>query len=169
MSGKQGITINLTNDEIEAAQSTFEVLPAGVYAGIVYDAVLKKSKAGNDMYEINFKITHGQKGVGRKIRFWAVLASHALFSVIDLNKAVGFEYPTKDNVKDGEFTFAPADDYLGQKVNLVLVKEPYESVDEETGEDVVKFQNNVKRPLPFDLDKISEAKDEDEDDSNVFL
>jgi len=153
-----GIKLNLTNDEIKKAQSSgnFEPLAAGVYGAVIYTSELKESKAGNPMYVIDFKITEGQEGIGRKQRSWFVLAPQALFSVIGLNKAVGFPYPTKDT-PEGEFEFNDADDYLGKKVNIVLEVEPYESVDDD-GNDVTKFRNVVKRVNAYDTDKVTGAE-----------
>lgn len=151
-----GIKIALTNDEIKKAQSTFDPLPAGTYGAIIYTAELKKSKAGNLMYVLDFKITEGPDGIGRKVRSWFVLAPQALFSVIALNKAVDFPYPTKDTA-EGEFEFNEPEDYLGKKVNIVLDLTPYESVDDD-GNDVTKMQNNVKTTRVYDKDKHSDAE-----------
>jgi len=153
-----GIKLNLTNDEIKAAQSagSFPVLAAGTYGAVIYTSELKQSKAGNPMYVIDFKITEGAEGVGRKQRGWFVLTANALFSVIGLNKAVGFPYPTKET-PEGEFEFNDAEDYVGKKVNIVLEQQPYESVDED-GNDVTKLQNNVKRVLAYDTDKVTGAE-----------
>lgn len=150
-----GIKLNLTNDEIKAAQSSgsFPTLQAGTYGAVIYTSELKKSKAGNPMYVIDFKITEGPEGIGRKQRSWFVLAPQALFAVIGLNKAVGFPYPTKDTPA-GEFEFNDPEDYVGKKVNIVLEVEPYESVDDE-GNDVTKTRNVVKRVNAYDEDKIT--------------
>lgn len=163
-----GIKLNLTNDEIKAAQSSgsFPTLEAGTYGAVIYTSELKNSKAGNPMYVIDFKITEGPEGIGRKQRSWFVLAPQALFAVIGLNKAVGFPYPTKDTPA-GEFEFNDPEDYLGKKVNIVLEVEPYESVDDE-GNDVTKTRNVVKRVNAYDEDKISGAVAEDTK-SGLFL
>ena len=161
-----GIRLNLTNDEIKSAQGGFPVLPAGVYGATIYSSELKQSKAGNPMYVIDFKITEGAAGIGRKQRSWFVLAPNALFSVIGLNKAVGFPYPTKDTPA-GEFEFNDADDYVGKKVNIVLEVEDYESVDEDDN-DVTKQRNVVKRVNAYDTDKVTGAEVEDAK-SGLFL
>jgi hypothetical protein len=161
-----GIKLNLTNDEIKSAQGGFPVLPAGVYGANIYSSELKNSKAGNPMYVIDFKITEGQAGIGRKQRSWFVLSPNALFSVIGLNKAVGFPYPTKDTPA-GEFEFNDADDYVGKKVNIVLEVEDYESVDEDDN-DVVKQRNVVKRVNAYDTDKVTGAEVADAK-SGLFL
>ena len=152
-----GIKLNLTNDEIKAAQSTdFKPLAAGTYAAVIYTSELKQSKANNPMYVIDFKVTEGQEGIGRKQRSWFVLAPQALFAVIGLNKAVGFPYPTKDT-PEGEFEFNDPEDYVGKKVNIVLEVEPYESVDEDDN-DVTKYRNVVKRVNAYDPDKVTSAE-----------
>ena len=63
-----GFKLNLTSDEIKKAQGgSFQPLPAGTYGAIVFDVAEKTSKAGNDMYEIDFKITEGPEGIGRRV------------------------------------------------------------------------------------------------------
>lgn len=163
-----GFKLNLNNDEIKAAQSTgFPVLEEGIYGAVIYTAVQKKSKSGNEMFEIDFKITDGPSGIGRKQRGWFVLAPQALFAVVGLNKAVGFPVPSKDTVTDGAFEFAEAEEYVGLKVNVFLEVQPYESVDED-GEDVTKFQNNVKRVTKYDESKVLGA-DVPDTKSGLFL
>lgn len=148
-----GFKLNLNNDEIKAAQSTgFPVLEAGTYGAVIYTAVQKKSKSGNEMFELDFKITDGPSGIGRKQRGWFVLAPQALFAVVGLNKAVGFPVPSKDTVTDGAFEFEDAEEYVGKQVNITLDVTDYASVDEE-GEDVTKQQNNIKRVTKYDPDK----------------
>lgn len=162
-----GIKLNLTNDEIKAAQSTgFPTLQAGTYGAVIYESALKQSKAGNPMYVIDFKITEGPEGIGRKQRGWFVLAPQALFSVIGLNKAVGFPYPTKETPA-GEFEFADAEDYLGKKVNIVLEVEEYASVDDDDN-DIIATRNTIKRVNKFDEDKITGAEVADTK-SGLFL
>lgn len=162
-----GIKLNLTNDEIKAAQSTdFKPLAAGTYGAVIYTSELKNSKAGNPMYVIDFKVTDGPEGIGRKQRSWFVLAPQALFAVIGLNKAVGFPYPTKDT-PEGEFEFNDPEDYVGKKVNIVLEVEPYESVDDD-GNDVTKYRNVVKRVNAYDTDKVTDTEVADTK-SGLFL
>lgn len=152
-----GFKLALTNDEIKKAQSgnSFPTLAAGTYGAVIYTSEMKESKAGNPMYVIDFKITEGQEGIGRKQRSWFVLAPQALFAVIGLNKAVGFPNPPKTIEEDAiEFEFADPEDYVGKKVNIVLEVEEYESVDDDDN-DVIKTRNVVKRVLSYDADKIS--------------
>lgn len=154
------VTLNLTNDDIKAAQSTGpKPLEAGTYGAVIFESQLKESKAGNQMYVLDFKITDGPEGIGRKLKSWFVLKPDALFSLIALNKAVDFPYPTKDTAAGG-FEFPDADEYLGKEVNLQITLEPYNSVDED-GEDIVAFRNNVKKVFKYDEAKISGATSED--------
>lgn len=155
-----GFKLNLTQDEIKNAQGGgFKPLPAGTYGAIVYDVTEKQSKAGNDMYEIDFKITEGPEGIGRKQRGWFVVSGKALFSVVGLLKALGFDYPTKDTPA-GEFEFPDGDEFLGKELNLKIDQEPYETEDED-GKVVTAYRNNIKRTFPYDPDKITEAEDDD--------
>lgn len=162
------ITLNLTNDEIKEAQSTGpKPLAEGIYSAQIFDAIVKDSKAGNPMYVIDFKITDGQEGIGRKIKSWFVIKADALFSLIALNKAVDFPYPTKDTPA-GVFEFAEPDEYLGKLVNLHIVQQPYNTVDDD-GNEVVAFQNNVKKVLPYDTDKVSGAEVENVAAGGLFI
>lgn len=164
-----GFKLNLTNEEIKKAESGFTVLPAGIYGATVYDAKEGTSKAGNDMYILDFKITDGPEGVGRKIRSWFTVAPQALFSLIALHKALGFPYPNKDT-EEGEFEFPDADEYLGKEVNIQITQEPYQTVDDE-GEEITAFRNNVKKVFKADPDKVSSAEDVEEAaaSSKLFL
>lgn len=163
-----GIKLNLTGEEIKAAQGgAFPPLAEGTYGAVIYDAKFGQSKAKNDMYTITFKINEGPEGINRQLKGWFTLTPAALFKVVELNKAVGFPYPTKDTPA-GEFEFNDAEDYLGKQVNIVIVQEAYESVDEETGEDITAYRNNVKYVRKYDPDKISGAS-EAAVDKSLFL
>lgn len=160
------ISINLTNDEIKKAQSGFSPLPEGTYGAIIYGAKVDTSKnSGNLMYVVDYKITEGPEGIGRKIKAWYTLAPHALFGVIGLLKALGLEYPKEA----GEFEFPDADEFVGEEVNIKIVKEPYQGVDDE-GNDVTLERNNVKNVYAYNADKISTSDEAAaEDKSGVFL
>lgn len=145
--------LNLTAEEIAKAQGGgFEPLAAGTYGAVIYDVVEKTSKAGNDMYEITFKITEGPEGINRQIKGWFVVSGKTLFSVVGLLKALGRPYPNKDT-EPGVFEFPDGDEFLGESVNLVIDAEAYESLDD-TGQTVTRYRNNVKRVLPHDPDKV---------------
>ena len=160
--------LNLTAEDIKKAQGgTFEPLPAGTYGAIVFDVKEKKSKAGNDMYEIDFKITEGPAGIGRKQRGWFVISPNALFSYVGLAKATGKPYPEKGSPA-GEFEFPDGDEFLGDEVNIRIKSEPYDSVDDD-GTPVTKFRNSIDRVFPYDPDKITEAEDDEAIGDGNFL
>lgn len=162
-----GFKLNLTNEEIKKAQSNvIPPLAEGIYSATVYDAKEAVSKAGNDMYVLDFKITDGPEGIGRKVRSWFTIKADALFSLIALHKALDFPYPNKETPA-GEFEFPDADEYLGKEVNLQIVQEPYASVDDDDNE-VTLFRNNVKKVLKFDPDKVSGGSGETAN-SGLFL
>lgn len=177
-----GFKLNLTGEEIKQAQgNNFEPLPSGIYGAVIYTAVQKQSKAKNEMFEIDFKITDGPAGINRRQRGWFVLSGKGLFKLIELNKATGFPYPDK-TTPPGEFEFPDADEYLGIQVNIELDQQPYESIedveDEETGEvtevEVTKYRNNLKKVTKYDESKHSLAEDVDEsgaavDSGSLFL
>lgn len=155
-----GFKLNLTADEIKTAQGGgFKALPAGTYGAIVYDVKEKQSKAGNDMYEIDFKITEGPEGIGRKQRGWFVVSGKALFSIVGLLKALDMPYPDK-NSEPGEFEFPDGDEFLGKELNLKIDQEPYETENEE-GEVVTAYRNSIKRTFAYDPDKITQAEDDE--------
>lgn len=154
-----GFKLNLTSDEIKNAQGGgFKPLPEGTYGAIVFDVTEKQSRAGNDMYEIDFKITEGPEGIGRKIRGWFVVSGKALFSVVGLLKALDFPYPTKDTPA-GTFEFPDGDEFLGKELNLKIKQEAYETEGDD-GEVVTAYRNNVNRVFAYDPDKISEAAED---------
>ena len=160
--------LNLTEAEIKQAQGgNFEPLPEGTYGAIIYEVVEKQSKAGNDMYEITFKITDGPEGIGRQVKGWFVVTGKALFSVVGLLKALGLPYPNKDT-PPGEYVFPDGDDFLGENVNLVISLEGYESLDE-SGNQVTRYRNNVKRVLAYDPDEVSLPEDNDNTGAGNFL
>lgn len=168
-----GFKLNLTNDEIKQAQGGgFATLPAGTYGALVFENVQKKSKAGNEMFEVNFKITEGPAGVNRKIKSWFVLSGKGLFKIVELHKALGGAdegFPIPD--KSGEYEFPEADEYLGKQVNIVLDVEEYASVDDD-GNDVTRTRNTVKNVRVYDADKITtedELEDDDADSSAFSL
>lgn len=163
-----GIKLNLTGEEIKAAQGgSFPPLAEGTYSASIYEAKFKTSKQGNPMYELTFKLTGGPEGVGRQLKGWFTLTPKALFKVVELNKAVGFPYPNKDHPA-GEFEFNDADDYLGKQVNLIVIQEAYESVDEEDN-DITAYRNNIKKVLKFDADKVDGEGTVAETKSGLFL
>ena len=143
-----GFKLNLTESEIKNAQGGgFKPLPEGTYGAIVFDVTEKQSKAGNDMYEIDFKITEGPEGIGRKIRGWFVVSGKALFSVVGLLKALDFPYPTKDTPA-GEFEFPDGDEFLGKELNLKIKQEAYETENED-GEVVKKLALKAENVVRF--------------------
>lgn len=153
-------TLNITAEDIKKAQgNNFEPLPEGTYGAIVFDVKEKQSKAGNDMYEIDFKITEGPAGIGRKQRGWFVVSGKALFAVVGLLKALDFPYPDK-NTEPGTYEFPDGEEFLGREVNIKLGLDSYETVDEE-GEVKTAYRNNITRVFAYDPDKISEPEDED--------
>lgn len=164
-----GFKLNLTGEEIKAAQGgAFPPLAEGTYGAVIFEAVQKKSKAGNEMYELNYKITEGVEGIGRKLKSWYVLSGKGAFKLVELGKATGLPYPTK-TTPAGEFEFPDADEFLGIEVNIELIQEGYESVedveDPDTGEiteeEVTKYRNTVKKVTKYDASKIggNEAAD----------
>lgn len=164
------ITVNLTQDEIKAAQSVAPPpLPEGIYGAQIYSAVYKLSKAKKPMYVIEFKITDGPAGIGRKgLLYWASLSPAALFSTIKVLKALDMPYPDKDT-KEGDFDFPDPDEFVGEQVNIKLIVDEYESVNDDD-EPETRYQNKVKDVRKYDIDKVSSSDDvEDATAGGVFL
>ena len=173
-----GFKLKLTAEEVKNAQGGFTPLPEGVYSATIYDAKEATSKAGNDMYVLDFLITDGPEvRKNYKIKSWFVVTGNALFSVVGLLKALNMPYPNiKDLKNGGNFDFPDATDFLGLEVNLKIVQESYKTVDEagnsedEDGNPILGFRNNVKSVLKFDPDKVTQAGDADESaNSGLFL
>lgn len=169
-----GIKLNLTADEIKDAQSSsIKPVAEGIYGAVVYEAKMGRSKAGNDMYVLDYKILSGPEKVGpkRTFRAWYVLKPNALFSLIALLKALDLPYPKKDTPA-GEFEFPDPEDFVGEKVNLKIIQEPYETVDDDDN-DITGIRNNIKTVFAYDEDKIDdELSDEEREaatDSSIFL
>lgn len=169
-----GFKLNLTNDEVKQAQGNgFATLPAGTYGAVIFENVQKKSKAGNEMFEVNYKLVEGPAGKNRKQKSWYVLSGKGLFKIVELHKALGgadegFPIPNAA----GEYEFPDADDYLGKKVNVVLGVEEYAGVDAD-GKDATLTRNVVSRVRPYDPDEHTTVEDlENEDEpanSGLFL
>lgn len=164
-----GIKLNLTQDEIKAAQSTIpKPLAEGTYGALIFTAEVKESKAKNPMYVIDFKITDGPEGINRKIKSWFVIMPTALFSVNRLLKALGLPYPDKDTA-EGEFEFPDPDGFVGEKVNLKIVQEPYQTVNEDD-EEITAYRNTVKAVYAYDEDKHTvEGETSDSSSGGLFL
>lgn len=159
-----GFKLNLTADEVKQAQGgPIPALPAAKYGATVYSAVQKKSKAQNEMFEIDFKLTEGPVPVGkRKQRGWFALTPAALFKYVELAKATGHPYPKKDDI--GEFEFPEAEDFVGIDVLVQLGVENYNTVDDD-GNDLVAQRNTLDKVLPYDADKITTAEELEEGES----
>lgn len=168
-----GFRLNLTNDEIKAAQgNNFAALPKGTYGAVIFSNTFGLSKSSNNpMFTIDFKITEGQAGIGRKIRGWFSLTGKALFKVVELHKAIDFPFPDK-NTPAGEFEFPETDEYLGKEVNIVIDVEEYTTDEDDANGDPIKAtRNTFKYVRPYDADKHTVAGDEDgtEANSNLFI
>lgn len=163
-----GFKLSLDKSEIKKALGGgLEPLPEGTYGAVIFEAVETTSKNGNDMYRINFRITEGPEGVGRKIFGYFTVTGKALFSVVGLLKATGFPYPDKDTPA-GEFEFPDAEDFVGKEVNIKITQTPYTSEDDD-GNIVTAYRNNVSRVYSYDADKISIAEDEEATSGGQFL
>lgn len=155
-----GFKLNLTAQEVKDAQGGFTPIPEGIYAATIFDAKTAVSKAGNDMYVLDFLITDGPEvRKNFKLKSWFTVKANALFSLIALHKAIDFPYPNpKELAEGGEFEFPDADEYLNHQVLIKVVLDPYMGENDE-GETVKMFRNSIKTVLKYDESKITSAED----------
>lgn len=159
-------TLDLTGEEIKEATKSREwkPLPEGIYGGVIYEAEQKLSSNKNEMYVITLKVLEGPSA-GRTIRTYVTMAKNTIFATNALFKAVGMEdyVVTKDDISTGKsITFPDADELLAKQVNFKVKHEPYIGEDE-NGDDVTKFRDNVKGLFPFDEDKHTNFEEEEDD------
>lgn len=125
--GSEGITINLTGDDLRAAEG-FKPIPVGTWLHVaIFEASLAYSKseknAGKPMYKLVFKLMgesakeHGE----RKIRENAFLWSGALFNTMRILKALGYDTPNPQNPAD-QFTFPAPHELQGRELKARVSK-----------------------------------------------
>lgn len=118
-----GIVVNVSAKE--QAAGTFEPIPAGWYTCTISDGELVESKStknkGKPMYELQFTVNEGQHE-GRKVRTFACLWSGALYTIVNLMKALGYE------VEEGDLEVPEIDELLGRDVLVKVAKTPKRTV-----------------------------------------
>ncbi len=154
-----GFTLKLTKENIEQAKGqSFEPIPKGVYGATIYEAKVGPSKSsGNPMYTVTYKVDFN--GKPRKVKSWHVIQGPGSFSSANLLKALGLPFPDKDT-KEGDFEFPDADELIGEELNVKVDVEPYDSLDEDTGEEVTRYNNVIRGTFAYDESKHSEFDEE---------
>lgn len=74
---------------------------------------------------------------------------------------------TKEELED--FEFPDADELIGRELNIKVKVEPYKGMDEETGEEVTRYRNNVAGTYAYDEDRHTELSEDDEEASSGTL
>jgi hypothetical protein len=168
-----GITLNLTAEEVKSAQGGFTPIAEGTYTAVIYSVKADTSKAGNPMYVFEFKLQEGPEiRKNYKIRTYATLTANALFTLVGINKAVGFPVPDKNAKpnKDGivPFELKDPEDYQGLEVNVRIKHRDYNTVDE-NGDPEVQKQAEVRGVYKYDPSKITGAEGAAAPDDGVFV
>lgn len=135
-----GIVVNVSSKE--QAAGTFEPIPAGWYKMTISDGELVESKSkknkGKPMYNLEFTVQEG-KFEGRKTRTNACLWEGALYTIVNLLKALGY------TVDEGALEVPEIDELLGKDVMAkVAIRPPQEIVQEDGSKKTYDEQNEVK-------------------------
>jgi hypothetical protein len=154
-----GIVVNVTKQEAET--QSFDLLPKGKYQVVISDVTLeevknppapgKKDNRGKPMYNFEFTIAETgneahDKYAGRKAWTRACLWSGALYTIINISKAIGMEGVPESEGEDWEI---PAtDDYLGKELIIKVVKQAERTVDTHEGKKTYDESNDVKGFFP---------------------
>jgi hypothetical protein len=131
-----GIVVNVSKKESEA--QSFDLMPAGKYHTIISDVEMKESNSaknkGKPMYNIEFTVQetgneNHDKYAGRKVFTNACLWEGALYTIINIMKALGYA------VEEGALEIPEAEELLGKELITRVVVTPERTVvDENTGE-----------------------------------
>src|SRR5690348_7869755 len=158
----EGFTVDVSDKEASSEARSFELLPKGMYKVRVDDVDLEEvqsgANVGKHMYNFHLLVTEGQYE-GRKIYNRAMLWSGALYTIVQMMKAVGQE------VKEGSLKIPPAKWWLGKEMVAVLTVDQQKAKDPDTGKYTVlqwededktkpKMQNNVRGILAVDDPKV---------------
>ena len=167
-----GFKLTVTKKDIDnAVGGNFEPIPAGVYGSRITNAIVKDSSKGNPMYMVDHLIIEGATGIGRKLKSWHVIQGPGSFGSTNLLKALDFPVlrkgMTDEEIEDYEFP--DPDELIGLELNIKLEVESYPGMDEETGEEVTRYRNNVKGTFKYDEDRHTELEEDDDSASGSLL
>jgi hypothetical protein len=119
--------IKVVLSEKEASSKALEPVPSGWYKVNISDVELRESKSaknnGKPYYSFEFTIAEGDHE-GRKVFTNAMLWDGALYSIVQIMTALGYE------VEAGELEIPEPDDFLGQELMAKVVITPARKVDD---------------------------------------
>jgi hypothetical protein len=132
-----GIVVNLSQKEADSAP--LDPIPSGKYHFVISDVELKESKSkknpGKPFYSFEFTVQESDKlktpetAVGRKVFASAMLWDGALYTIVNILKALGRD------VESGQLEIPEPEDFLGLELIGRVVITPKRTVkDENTGE-----------------------------------
>lgn len=144
-------SVKLSNDEIKG----FSLRKEGRYTVEIVKVEEKKSKGGNDMYELEYNVLEAPEGAQKgKIRDWVLLEGF-LSSLVQLIKATGFPMP-KDETE--ELSIPAPEEFEGKELVVDIVHElatqkvngeKVPVIDDETGEQ--RTNASIKRRLSLEV------------------
>lgn len=164
-----GFSLGISKEDAKKALGTdFTPLAAGTYGSVIVEAVVKDSKKGNKMYELNHRIVGGPEGVGRKIKSWHVLVGDGSFSTHNLLKALGEPYIGKDTTDEEieNFEFPDGDELVGRELNIKIKQEAFQGLDDDD-KPITRYRNNVGGTFPPDEAKWSDPDEGGEGGSSA--
>lgn len=124
----------IIDESVAEGTTTFKPLPADWYHVEVEDVEERESKsaknAGKPMYNYKLKVVGGDYD-GRKLFLTACLWKEAIFTQVDIQKAIGIAQPPAENGKV-PFVIADEDELIGKEFKVrVVVKDKYVKPGEE--------------------------------------
>lgn len=141
-----GIKVNMTDKEASSAPR--ELLPVGKYKVAVTDGELKQSKSaknnGKPFYALELTVNEGDYD-GRKIWTNVMMFEGALYSVVQMLKALGVEFTSGGNFQvpgHEENELPELEWFIGQEFVVSVVKTEAKK-DKETGKEYPE-RNDIK-------------------------
>jgi hypothetical protein len=159
---EEGFTVDVSDKEAASEARSFELLPKGMYKVRVDDVDLEEvqngKNVGKHMYNFHLLITEGQYE-GRKIYNRAMLWSGALYTIVQMMKAVG------QQVNEGSLKIPPGKWWIGKEMVAIVTVDQQKAKDPDTEKYTVlqwedeekkkpKMQNNVRGLLAIDDPKV---------------
>lgn len=124
----------IIDESVAEGTTTFKPLPAGWYTVEIEDVEEREAKSqknlGKPMYNYKLKVIEGDHE-GRKLFVTACLWAEAIFTQVDIQKALGIAPAEAENGKV-RFEIADEDDLIGKELKVrVKVKPKYVKPGEE--------------------------------------
>jgi hypothetical protein len=136
-------------------ETGFKTIPIGEYEAFVFNIVPKVSQAGNEMYQVAFKIADGEHK-GRQVFTNLTFVDTAMFKIREFLEACKVQVPSK--AIDVDFALC-----IGKKVRIKISHKPSKKDPNEPFANVDKVL-----PLEFGLGIDVPPDTEDTDDDVPF-